>query len=61
MDVASWRGLACGLIDRPMMKVSLIGHGELIEMICTGMRQALNILCRANLLDPHALCINKET
>jgi len=32
MDVASWRGLACGLIDRPMMKVSLIGHGELIEM-----------------------------
>ncbi|KAG2564352.1 hypothetical protein PVAP13_7NG129900 [Panicum virgatum] len=47
--------------DRPMMRVSLIGHGELIEMTCTGMRQALNILCRANLLDPQALCTNKGT
>ena len=61
MDVASRRGLACGLIDRPMMRVSLIGHAELIEMTHTGMKQALNILCRANLLDPQALCADKGT
>jgi hypothetical protein len=43
------------------MTASLIDNGELTEMTHTGMRQALSILCRANLLDPQALCANQET
>jgi hypothetical protein len=44
MDVATQRGLAYDRIDKQQMKTSMIGSGDLIEMIHTGMRQAPNLL-----------------